>query len=195
MPHSHTHCRTLSTLCLSFSVAYQTPLLSTAVSLQTPILSEVHIIVYRCFFYIVPPPSSSVVTTAKPVDRQPNSAREEQQIFIRSFVFQPALPIKIDYTTKWRFPTDTMVSRSLSVFVCVLCVCCVCVCFIMWCVFSQGTLPGILISLYHLDNSELTLKSLNCKKGYTNSVHTYYNVLVHINNTAGFWGWTVCWSV
>ena len=29
----------------------------------------------------------------------------------------------------------------------------------------QGTLPGILISLYHLDNSELTLKSLHCKTG------------------------------
>ena len=40
----------------------------------------------------------------------------------------------------------------------------------MYATSTQGTLPGILISLYHLDNSELTLKALNCKTGYT--VHT-----------------------
>ena len=39
-----------------------------------------------------------------------------------------------------------------------------CVCTCSFCL--QGTLPGILIGLYHLDNSELTLKALNCKTGY-----------------------------
>ena len=47
----------------------------------------------------------------------------------------------------------------------------------------QGTLPGILISLYHLDNSELTLKSLNCKTGYyittTDFHHTDPPILIH----------------
>ena len=35
----------------------------------------------------------------------------------------------------------------------------------MYMLSLQGTLPGILISLYHLDNSELTLKSLHYKTG------------------------------
>lgn len=39
---------------------------------------------------------------------------DQGNVFIRSFVFQPALPIKIDYTTKWRFPTDTMVSNNTT---------------------------------------------------------------------------------
>ncbi|CAI8020054.1 Autophagy-related protein 2 homolog B [Geodia barretti] len=81
-----------------------------------------------------PPSPPATVTSAAPT---PPVSTQGKQVFIRLFVFQPALPIKIDYTTKWRFPTDTM-----------------------------GTLPGILISLYHLDNSELTLKALNCKTGF-----------------------------
>lgn len=103
-----------------------------------------------------PDPPSPPATVAPPAPNPPTST-QAGQVFIRSFVFQPALPIKIDYTTKWRFPTDTMVSYgqllALPQLSSVL--------------FPKGTLPGILISLYHLDNSELTLKSLNCKTGYS----------------------------
>ena len=56
-----------------------------------------------------PDPPSPPATVAPPAPNPPTST-QAGQVFIRSFVFQPALPIKIDYTTKWRFPTDTMVS-------------------------------------------------------------------------------------
>lgn len=114
-----------------------------------------------------PDPPSPPATVAPPAPNPPTST-QAGQVFIRSFVFQPALPIKIDYTTKWRFPTDTMVSYiwtaigSASTLTCSV---------------PKGTLPGILISLYHLDNSELTLKSLNCKTGYSYNTQLSTGVL------------------
>ena len=57
-------------------------------------------------------------STMKPHRQSPTgpSSSDKKQVFIRSFVFHPSLPIKIDYTTKWRFPTDTMVSVYMHIY-------------------------------------------------------------------------------
>jgi autophagy-related protein 2 len=61
--------------------------------------------------------------------------RPSNDIFIKSFVFSPDLPIRIDYEAK------RLLSEQL------------------------GTLAGLLLGLSHLDNSEVTLKSLTYKQG------------------------------
>ena len=74
-------------------------------------------------------------------------------IFIKSFVFQPDLPIRIDYEAKG-FKTEIVSVLALSWLPCGS---------VCWCV--QGTVAGILFGLSHLNNSEVSLKALHYKKG------------------------------
>ena len=71
-------------------------------------------------------------------------------VFIKSFVFSPEVPIRIDYEAKW-FHSEQVVStrnKRDKLFS-----------------FSQSTLTGILLGLGHLDNSEVTLKAISYKQG------------------------------
>lgn len=91
-------------------------------------------------------PSGEVIMTdySPPTQKRNNKSNEKKtdhirsqpaRVFIKSFVFYPDVPIRIDYEAK------RLISEHL------------------------GTFAGLLLGLSHLDNSEVTLKSITYKQG------------------------------